>query len=491
MSLLIVTQNPADWKVAVPDIEVVSSKAYLTDPRFMDLRNVKVYNLCKSYRYQTAGYYVSLLAEARGHQAVPDVTTIQDLKYQTIIRVLSDDLDGLIQKSLKDLQTNEFTLSVYFGKNVARKYDKLSKQLFNLFTVPLLRASFSRDKKNHNWILQNVSAISLNEVPDTHLPYLFDYTREYFIKPYISKSRIRKTIYDLAILTNPSEKNPPSDEKALNKFIKAAHALDFYVDLINKDDYNRITEFDALFIRETTAVNHHTYRFARKAFAEGLIVIDDPLSIVRCTNKVYQAELMIKTGISIPKTLIVNKDNMSGIIPALGLPCILKQPDSSFSEGVVKVKTETELEDWLKKLLDSSDLIIAQEYLPTDFDWRIGILNGEPLYACKYYMAPGHWQIMNWQKKRGGRYGKVETFHLTDIPKQVVVTAIKAARLIGDGLYGVDIKLVDEKPYVIEINDNPSIDSGLEDSILKDELYHQIMSVFFNRIRESKKLKWI
>jgi len=491
MTLLLVTQNPEDWKAALPDIEVVSSKAYLNDPQFMDMRNVKVYNLCKSYRYQTAGYYVSLLAEARGHQAIPDVTTMQDLKYQTIIRVLSDELEGLIQKSLKELQSNEFALSIYFGKNVAKRYDKLSKQLFNLFTVPLLRAHFTRDKKNHKWSVQNISAISLSEVPDNHLPYLFDFAREYFIKPYVSKSKRRKTIYDLAILTNLDEKNPPSDEKAIQRFIKAAHALDFYVELITKDDYNRITEFDALFIRETTAVNHHTYRFARKAFAEGLIVIDDPLSIVRCTNKVYQAERLIKAGISIPKTLIVNKDNAASIIPYLGLPCILKQPDSSFSEGVVKVKTEEELNVWLKKLLDGSDLIIAQEYLPTDFDWRIGVLDGDPLYVCKYHMAPGHWQIMNWQKKRAGRFGRVEAFHLLEVPKQVVTTATKAARLIGDGLYGVDIKLIDGKTYVIEINDNPSLDSGLEDEILKDGLYQKIMSVIFNRIQESKKIKWI
>ncbi len=140
--LLVVTQNLKDWNLDIPDVEVISAKAYLADPRYVDMKNAKVYNLCKSYRYQTSGYYVSLLAEARGHQAVPNVTTIQDLKYQTIIRVLSDDLDGMIQKSLQDIHSDEFTLSIYFGKNLAKKYDRLSKQLFGLFTAPLLRANF-------------------------------------------------------------------------------------------------------------------------------------------------------------------------------------------------------------------------------------------------------------------------------------------------------------------------------------------------------------
>ncbi len=58
-------------------------------------------------------------------------------------------------------------------------------------------------------------------------------------------------------------------------------------ELITRDDSNRLSEFDALFIRETTSVDHHTNRIARKALAEGLVVIDDPESILRCSNKVY------------------------------------------------------------------------------------------------------------------------------------------------------------------------------------------------------------
>ncbi|WP_277619302.1 hypothetical protein [Legionella norrlandica] len=60
---------------------------------------------------------------------------------------------------------------------------------------------------------------------------------------------------------------------------------------------------------------------------------------------------------------------------------------------------------------------------------------------------------------------------------------MKSTRLIGDGLYGVDIKSHGNKYYVIEVNDNPNIDHGLEDKILGHNLYQQIMSVFLQRIR--------
>jgi hypothetical protein len=39
---------------------------------------------------------------------------------------------------------------------------------------------------------------------------------------------------------------------------------------------------------------------------------------------------------------------------------------------------------------------------------------------------------------------------------------------------------------VIEVNDNPNIESRVEDIVLKDDLYRRIMSVFLNRIERSK-----
>ena len=55
---------------------------------------------------------------------------------------------------------------------------------------------------------------------------------------------------------------------------------------------------------------------------------------------------------------------------------------------------------------------------------------------------------------------------------------------IGDSLYGVDVKEKDGKGYVIEVNDNPNIDRGVEDKYLGDELYRLIMGEFLRRIEE-------
>lgn len=481
MHSIVVVNKPKDWNLHIPDVEVVSAKAYLTDTLYSEIRNARVYNLCQSYRYQGLGYYVSLLAEARGHRSIPNITTIQDLKSQSIIRIISDELDKLIQRSFTRLKSSHFILNIYFGNNPSKQYENLSKQLYNLFQAPLLRAHFVY--QDDKWHLQNIFPLPIQQIPDHHKTHVVDFARAYFGKKRIRAHNVAKATYDLAILLNTDEKSPPSDKRAIKYFMDAGDELGLRAKIINKNDYSRIPEFDALFIRETTAVNHHTYRFARRALAENMIVVDDPTSIVKCANKVYMAESLKKANIPIPQTMIVHKSNIDEMVQTLGLPCVLKQPDGSFSNGVVKVNDPVTLEDELQHFFSQSDLIIAQEFMPTDFDWRIGILNKQPLYACKYYMAKNHWQIYDWKPGRRMKDGAHETIPIEKVPPKILKIAIRAASLIGDGFYGVDLKQSGNRVVVIEINDNPSIEAGVEDLVLKDELYMQVMRYFVQRIK--------
>lgn len=486
MISLVIVNNVKDWNLNIENVEVVPAKTYLTDSEFSDIRNVRIYNLCRSYSYQSIGYYVSLLAEARGHKVFPCVTTIQDFKSQSVLRIIADELEQLIQKSLEKIQAPTFDLYIYFGQSTVKQYENLSKQLFNLFQAPLLCANFVHNKK---WILQNIDPISLNEIPGDHKAFAAESAKQYFAKKHFRSLKKSSFIYDLAILVNPQDKCPPSNARAIKNFVEAAESIGLSAELITKDDFSKIPEFDALFIRDTTAVNHYTYRFAQRAAAEGLVVIDDPESIIKCTNKVYLAELLTKAKIQRPKTLIIHQDNREIIPSILGLPCVLKQPDSSFSLGVVKVNTKDELKEKLDDFLDDSDLIIAQEFMPTDFDWRIGVLDRQPIFACKYYMSKGHWQILHWHTKRSGwDQGKAEAVALDQVPEKVLKTAIRAANLVGSGFYGVDLKEKGDKVVVVEINDNPDIDAGCEDMILKDKLYLTIMRSLLKRIKLKKEI---
>ena len=485
---LLIVNNPATWNLSLTHARIVSSKEYLSNPEFISLRHCRVLNLCHSYAYQGTGYYVSLLAEARGHKPVPSVATIQDMRYPTILRSISLDLDELIQESLKRLRSNRFTLSIYFSRNLESRYDKLSRQLFNLFPSPLLRAEFK--KTAEQWIIQSLSPIPASRIPDSHKESVSEFAQAYFSKRTV-KGRRRAPRFHLAILTNKEDRTAPSCSKAIEHFVAAADLHAIAAQVVSPDDYGRLAEFDGLFIRETTAVNNHTYRFSRRAEAEGMVVVDDPSSILRCTNKVFLAEMLDRYHIPAPKTIILHKENRSEVLLRLGLPCVLKQPDSSFSKGVVKVDSEREFHENVESLLSTSDLLIAQEFIRTEFDWRIGVFDRKPQFACKYYMARNHWQIYNNSvaEDEGTDYsGEYETIPIDLVPDEVIRTALKAADRIGDGLYGVDLKTIHRKSYVIEVNDNPSIEAGVEDAVLQNALYDNIMTIFLQRLETTRNL---
>ena len=410
-----------------------------TRPEYGAMRAVKLFNLCRSYRYQTAGYYVTLLAIARGHKPLPAITTIQDMKSQTMVRFVSDDLDDLIQQTLAPIQSDEFTLSVYFGRNLASRYDRLSLHLFNLFQAPLLRAEFSRNTEH--WQLKSLSPIPVGEIPVQHQPFVIREATEYFAGRRAASASGSLPNTTWRSCTTPHDELSPSDKKAIDRFVKAADALGLGTEIIGRDDYARLAEFDALFIRETTQVNHHTYRFARRAATEGLVVIDDAESILKCANKVYMAEVMARNNVQRPADADRAQRQRRRDRADAGLSrASSNSPTRPFRRALSRSKTKQELARHVDEFFDKSELLIAQEFLPTTFDWRIGICDGQPLYACKYHMAAGHWQIVQHDHHGPRQYGKFETIPVEIAPRHVVRAARKAANLIGNGLYGVDVK---------------------------------------------------
>jgi hypothetical protein len=99
-------------------------------------------------------------------------------------------------------------------------------------------------------------------------------------------------------------------------------------------------------------------------------------------------------------------------------------------------------------------------------------------------MSRGHWQVV--KHGQDGRFteGPWRTWPIKDVPREVVDVALRAAGLIGDGFYGVDLKQTPNGVFVIEVNDNPSIDQGCEDAVLKDDLYRVVIQEFIRRLEE-------
>jgi glutathione synthase/RimK-type ligase-like ATP-grasp enzyme len=285
----------------------------------------------------------------------------------------------------------------------------------------------------------------------------------------------------VAILHDKTARYSPSNDSALHAFSESAARNNIYTTVIGKSDIDLLPNFDGLLIRATTHPGDTTYEFASLAEYLGMKVIDSCKAIQIGCNKIYQIEQFKKFNIPHPKTWL---DDYSlgheywdrGIL----FPCVVKIPDSCFSQGVFKVKN---IDEYKAILHDTryENTKVCQEFIETKFDWRITVFNHSILFAMKYYMADEDWKIIKYD--RNGEYitGKHECVKIEDIPTCVLVAAAKCDVIIDHGLYGIDIKEVDGKAYVIEINDNASIDASVEDGLEGEKIYATIMRYFLRQ----------
>ncbi len=464
-------------------------RIYITRPENFRGRSVRVVNLSRDCGYLGTGYYASLLAEARGHKVIPSVQTVLDLQRKSLYQFALPELDAVLAKDLKSLAeplTEAVRVLIAFGTTQDARFRRLARAAFDRFRHPLL-AIWVRPARVGGFRIRQVKPLSPADLDDEQMAWFNGALAGYLKVPWRARRAARLPRYSIAVLHNPQDKLPPSKPATLERLVRVGAQMGLEVEPIRRQDFLRLGEFDGLFIRETTALTNHTYRFARKAEREGLAVIDDPVSIARCTNKVYLAELLAAQGLPTPKTVVLDRRHLKAIGSQLGFPIVLKVPDGSFSRGVFKVKDEAELAARASELLEDSDLILAQEYMPTKFDWRVGVLNREPLFVCQYFMPKNHWQIVRHIADGRIEEGTFKTWAVDQAPPEVTELGKRAAGLIGDGLYGVDIKQSNGTLAVIEVNDNPNLDLGVEDAVLKDELYRRILGELVRRIEARRR----
>ncbi|MCC6983105.1 MAG: RimK family protein [Bauldia sp.] len=481
-SWIILVDSLRDFDNAATPHKLITAKDYLARPQLFQGTRPQIINLSRSYAYQSRGYYSSLLAEARGHRVMPSVETMVDLGSRALYVQSLPDFDDSLHKALaaSEDKTVPTRLLIMFGRVADRRFDRLARLVFDWYRSPILEVSVEINGRAQ---VKKLSTLSVTRLTPEELRFFNEALHQHTRREWKSKKARAVPRYSFATLYDPKEALPPSDLSTLKHWARIAEKLGVEVEPITRRDIGRLAEFDALFIRETTSIDNHTYRFARRAWQEGMPVIDDPVSMIRCTNKIYLYELMTGNGIRVPPTVIVaGLPDLQRAIDTLGFPMVMKIPDSSFSRGVRKVDNAAELDALAKEWLEDSDLLLAQAYMPTHFDWRVGVLGGKPLFVVQYLMAKKHWQIVKHQADGSAIEGGFKSMSLGEAPPAVIDIGLRAAQLIGSGLYGVDIKETADGFFVVEVNDNPNIEHGVEDASEKDQVWVELTRWFVDRL---------
>jgi glutathione synthase/RimK-type ligase-like ATP-grasp enzyme len=482
---VILVDQPKDLPNADTPHKVIATSDYLARPRLFDMGRPKIVNLSRSYAYQSKGYYASLLAEARGHRVMPTVETMLELReaklYERALPELEDELNRCARRA--DFQPEaELKLLVCFGIARDARFEAFGRLLFDWFRCPALEVTIEPG----TWLsIERIRPRTITRLANGEGTFLREALHQHTKREWRNPRARSVAKYDLAVLHDPNEKMPPSSVASLKHLARIGERLSVDVEPITRRQLDELAEYDGLFIRETTSIDNHTYRFARRAWQEGMPVIDDPMSMIRCTNKVFLMELLGANKVPMPQTLMLaDMADLPRAADELGLPLVVKIPDGSFSRGVHKINSMEEFRRIAEELFEETDLVLAQKFLPTEFDWRVGILAGEPLFVCQYHMARGHWQILKHHADGSAREGGHRTFDLDKAPPAVIETAVRAAKPIGAGLYGVDLKQTEAGIFVMEVNDNPNLDHGVEDAVGKDEVWTRLLKWFIERFEQ-------
>ena len=260
-----------------------------------------------------------------------------------------------------------------------------------------------------------------------------------------------------------------------------AEAMGHNAEFLFPVDINKIPKMDALFIRARTDPKNITYVAARMAEFHGIPVIDDANSIQVCGDKINMYSHLIRMNVALPRTVFLPKtdltvEKVTELFDTLGTPLILKEPSTSFSQRVEKVSDIAEFFRVARRFIKMSDRIVVQQFVESKYDWRVGVLDGKLLYACKYTIPSVTFKI---QASVNGHivYCGVESMPEAAVPPHVVQLGIEAGNAIGNGLYGVDIKNNNGDACVIEVNDNPSLESG--EDVCCPQIYEQIIGHLF------------
>lgn len=186
----------------------------------------------------------------------------------------------------------------------------------------------------------------------------------------------------------------------------------------------------------------------------GVPVINGYLATLNAKNKLRTIQILTRHGIPGPKTVVVRKFEYldSAIKTVGGYPVVLKSPSGSLGIGVVIVESRRSLYSALDMLLKSmsASVLIIQEYVAESngTDYRAFVVGDKVVASMKRTSQNGDFRS---NLHLGGMAEKIT---LTDKEKRM---AIRAAKVIGLQMAGVDILRSKNGPVIMEVNANPGL----------------------------------
>lgn len=220
--------------------------------------------------------------------------------------------------------------------------------------------------------------------------------------------------------------------------------------------------FDAVIPRIGASVTFYGAAVLRQFEMMGVYPLNESVAITRSRDKLRSIQLLARRGIGLPVTGFASKpDDIKDMIAMVGgAPLVVKLLEGTQGIGVVLAETQKAAESVIEGFMGIKANILVQEYIKeaNGADIRCFVIGNKVVASMQRKAAPGEFRS---NLHRGG------TSSLIRITPEERSTAVRAARIMGLNVAGVDLLRANHGPVVLEVNSSPGLE-GIEKTTGKD-----------------------
>ena len=236
-------------------------------------------------------------------------------------------------------------------------------------------------------------------------------------------------------------------------------------------DGKRLPRFDAVIPRIGASITPYGTAIIRQFETIGTYCVNPSAGITASRDKLHAHQLMARAKIGMPNTAFAASPQDTGnLIGLVGTaPLIVKLLESTQGKGVVLAETKKAAESVIDAFRGLKANFLVQDFVKeaAGEDIRCLVVGGKVVASMKRTGAEGDF------RSNLHRGGSAKSVRITKIERE---TAVKAARVFGLNLAGVDLLRSEAGPKVLEVNSSPGLE-GIETSTAKNIaglLYDQI-----------------
>ncbi|EGB16098.1 alpha-L-glutamate ligase, RimK family [Pseudodesulfovibrio mercurii] len=218
----------------------------------------------------------------------------------------------------------------------------------------------------------------------------------------------------------------------------------------------RVEAVDAVIPRIGASITFFGCAVVRQFEMMGVYSLNESIAITRSRDKLRSLQLLSRKGIGLPVTGFASSTKFTGDLIDLvgGAPLVVKLLEGTQGIGVVLAETRHAAESVIQAFQGLNANILVQEYIKESrgTDIRCLVVGGKVVAAMRRTAGKGEFRS---NIHRGGSAAPIK------ITPEERSTAVRAARIMGLNVCGVDLLRSNHGPVVMEVNSSPGLE-GIE-----------------------------